>query len=69
MKIFFKGLNPCAARRVNLLQYKDYLVEKGYEVTDIPQEADYILIWGRGFRKDYSILNNIQCETILCCFC
>lgn len=53
MKIFFKGLNPCAARRVNLLQYKDYLVEKGYEVTDIPQEADYILIWGCGFRTDY----------------
>lgn len=53
MKIFIKGLNPCAARRTNLKQYYDYLILNGHEVVSSPEESECVLIWGCGFRTDY----------------
>lgn len=53
MKVFCKGLNPCAARRVNFTQYRDYLIQAGHEVVAEPDDAECIVIWGCGVRRDY----------------
>jgi len=57
-RIFIKGLNVCVTRRPNLLHYKIFLEENGYEVVDKIDDSELVIVWTCGFRED-SINNSI----------
>lgn len=59
--IYFKIVSPCECRKVNTAQYKDYFVKNGHQLVDDASQADEVVVWTCGFRKDYL---DISKETI-----
>jgi len=53
MKIFVKGLNPCAIRKINIQRYRDFLIANGHQLVKNPAESDIILLWTCGVRNDF----------------
>ena len=53
MKIFFVNLNPCNTRKINVRQYKDFIIKSKHELVENPNDADIIFVWGCEFRSDW----------------
>lgn len=53
MKVFVKGLHPCAVRKVKVMQYADFLAANGHSIVERPEDSDMFLVWSCGFRSDF----------------
>lgn len=54
MKVYFQGLNACIGRRPDVQRYASFIRECGHALVTKPADADMLLIWACGFRKDFA---------------
>ncbi len=52
MKVFIHALNSCGMRNVKVQSYRDFFLTNGHELTDNPNDSDFIFIWTCAFRED-----------------